>query len=319
MPRQHRSRLATAARDRRCRHRPARRSVGADPGLVRGRTYAVSTRSLRKPESTRITLTKLPMKSDAPTRSTTASATSATTSAARARTTAAVQAAATGALGERGRERGTGSLQRRTDARDEPRHQRGNSRDRQHARIDADGGHAREVFGQSGRKHANAYPGKDETDDGPRHRHDEALDQHALDESAATGAERRTHGGIALLHGGARQPQVRDVRARDEQHDAHGGKEHEHPRPRGAADEVIAKRAKAYAGAAYWSRDWRRRSSPRPGTSAPAPGRVTYPTSSARWLAPRPPMRGLRLHRRREAAEPTQGVQKSAGCDEPGG
>ena len=84
----------------------------------------------------------------------------------------------------------------------------------------------------------------------PRHRHDEALDQHALHESTATGAERRAHGRIALLHRGPRQPEVRDVRARDEQHDAHGGKEHEHPRPRGGADEVIAKRANADAAAA---------------------------------------------------------------------
>ena len=62
-----------------------RRSGGGDPGLVRGKTCAVSTWSLRKPASMRITLTKLPMKSDAPTRSTTASATSATTRAARTR------------------------------------------------------------------------------------------------------------------------------------------------------------------------------------------------------------------------------------------
>ena len=110
-------------------------------------------------------------------------------------------------------------------------------------------GDAREAFGQSGRQHANAQPGKGETDDGSRHRHDEALDQHALHESAAAGAERRAHGGIALLHGGAREPQVRDVRARDEQHDAHSGKEHEHPQPRGAADEVIAKRTNADAAA----------------------------------------------------------------------
>ncbi len=81
----------------------------------------------------------------------------------------------------------------------------------------------------------------------PAHRDDEALDQHPLHESAATGAECHAHGHIALLHRGARQPEVRDVRACDEQHDAHRGKEHEHPKPRGAADEVIAQRANAYA------------------------------------------------------------------------
>ena len=108
-------------------------------------------------------------------------------------------------------------------------------------------GDAREAFGQRGRQHANAQPGKRETDDGSRHRHDEALDQIPLHEPAAAGAERHAHGGIALLHRGAGQPQVRDVRARDEQHDAHRGKEHEHPQPRGAADEVIAKRTNADA------------------------------------------------------------------------
>ena len=81
----------------------------------------------------------------------------------------------------------------------------------------------------------------------PVDRHDETLDQDTLDESATTGAECRTHGRIALLHGGARQPEVRDVGAGNEQHDAHCGKEHEHPQSRGAADDVIAKRANADA------------------------------------------------------------------------
>ena len=125
----------------------------------------------------------------------------------------------------------------------------------------------------------------------PADRHDEALDQHALHESTAAGAECRTHGRIALLHGRAREPEVRDVRAGDEQHDAHRGKEHEHPQPRGAADEVIAKRANADAAARVGRGIGSGDRSRRPGTSAPAPGRATHPASGARCSAIRPQSR----------------------------
>ena len=76
-------------------------------------------------------------------------------------------------------------------------------------------------------------------------REHEALDHELPDEPPAAGAERGADADLALARAGAREQQVRDVRARDQQHDADRAEQHQHPRLRARADDVIAQRPHA--------------------------------------------------------------------------
>ena len=78
-------------------------------------------------------------------------------------------------------------------------------------------------------------------------RQDEALDQQLTDEPPAAGAERRADADLALARARAREEQIGDVRAGDEQHDRDRAEQHQHPRLGARADEVIAQRPHACA------------------------------------------------------------------------
>ena len=54
---------------------------------------------------------------------------------------------------------------------------------------------------------------------------DHALGEQLADQAAATGAERGPHGDLALARRRAREQQVRDVHARDQQHEADGAEQ----------------------------------------------------------------------------------------------
>ena len=273
---------------------------------------------MRNPGSMRRTLTKLPMNNAAPTSRHDGERDLGDDQHGTRATAAAARAAATRAFVERGRERGTGSLQRGSKAGDEARHQRRERRDREHARIDTDRGDTSEALGQRCRQHAYAPPGEGETGDGPGRRHDEALDQHALNQSTAAGAECRPHGRIALLHRRTSEPQVRDVRARDEQHDADRGEEHEHPRTRGGADEMIAERANADAasgvGRAIGRGDGR--GDLRHLRLGLVERHIRFQPRDA--LCP-PNERARSRRAARSGGRGAQSIQNSAGCDDPGG
>ena len=69
---------------------------------------------------------------------------------------------------------------------------------------------------------------------GRRNQH--ALRQELLHDAAPTRAERRAHRNFLAARCPARQQQIHDVRARDEQHDANGTQQHEQ-RTAGVADD----------------------------------------------------------------------------------
>ena len=77
-----------------------------------------------------------------------------------------------------------------------------------------------------------------DADDGGDEREHDAFGEQLADDPAAAGAERCTNGELAGARGAARQQQVGDVAARDEQHEADGAEQREHP-PRVVADEIV--------------------------------------------------------------------------------
>ena len=71
-----------------------------------------------------------------------------------------------------------------------------------------------------------------------------ALGEQLADDAAARAAERGADRDLALAARGAHQQQVRDVRARDQQHEADGAEQHEQRLPH-VADEHLADRIDA--------------------------------------------------------------------------
>ena len=99
----------------------------------------------------------------------------------------------------------------------------------------------------------------DDGDERPRQQHAEhragAAEHEALGEQrppqrAVAGAERGAHRQLAFATNRARQDQVGDVRARDDEDDAGGGEQHEQDRPRRRRDLIAQRRdAQLHVGA----------------------------------------------------------------------
>ena len=82
-------------------------------------------------------------------------------------------------------------------------------------------------------------------------RDDQALDQQLPDDGAAGGAHRGPHGQLALARAAARQQQVGDVGARDQQQEPHRAQQQPQPLFGRVADEVVAERLDADAPAGF--------------------------------------------------------------------
>ena len=66
-----------------------------------------------------------------------------------------------------------------------------------------------------------------EPDEPAAHREAQAFGQQLPDQAAAARAERQAHRHLAVPRRGARQQQVAEIRARDEQHEPCGAEQHE--------------------------------------------------------------------------------------------
>ena len=86
-----------------------------------------------------------------------------------------------------------------------------------------------------------------------------ALHQQLTQQPPALRAERGPHRDLALPRGAAREEQVGDVRARDEQHEPDGGHEHEQGGP-DVGDHLLLKRNQTHARGRQLARAnaWRR-------------------------------------------------------------
>ena len=70
-------------------------------------------------------------------------------------------------------------------------------------------------------------------------REHDALGEQLADDAPTAGADRQPHADLALARGAAREQQVGDVGARDQQDDEHRGGEHAHLRPDRIDDQVL--------------------------------------------------------------------------------
>ena len=90
------------------------------------------------------------------------------------------------------------------------------------------------------RRHAPARDDGTAEAGGERQHH--ALGEELADQAAASGADRRAHDDLAAARRGARQQQIGDVGAGDEQHEAHRAEQHEQRLPRRADDGLMERR-----------------------------------------------------------------------------
>ena len=94
-------------------------------------------------------------------------------------------------------------------------------------------------IGADQRLHADARQPQAEGAAGDRQQH--AFGHELPEQPAAAGAERRAHGKLTMTGLGARQQQVREIRAGDEQHESDGGLQ-DPDRAAGAADDRVLHR-----------------------------------------------------------------------------
>ena len=102
----------------------------------------------------------------------------------------------------------------------------------QHLPIDADFGDARDAAGIGGDQQAESAEGQQNAEDGAGEGEQDAFDDELLKEASQSGADGGAHGDFAAAGFGARQQEVGDVDAGNEEDEADRAEQHEH----GAAD-----------------------------------------------------------------------------------
>ena len=102
------------------------------------------------------------------------------------------------------------------------------------------------VDGHHRRKQRKGQRGESKAERAARPAQHHALGQQLSNQPAAPGAERGAHSHFARAIHRAREHQIRDVRARDQQHEPDGGQENIHPAADGPAEELL-KRNRAHA------------------------------------------------------------------------
>ena len=108
--------------------------------------------------------------------------------------------------------------------------------------IDPHGLYAQQSVRHEREQRVEAPPGQQETRPGGRERQQHALENQLGHKSPAPGAEGLTHGQLAAPRLSAHQQEVRDVCARDKQHERDGGEQRPQRRP-DAPDHDVFQRA----------------------------------------------------------------------------
>ena len=124
-------------------------------------------------------------------------------------------------------------LKRRQDPDEQPRGCREREAPQQHPAVDARSKiEHRELRGDQRRRRLQADVREQKPCGRAGEREEQALGQQVTREPPPPGAERKAHGQLALPRRRAREKQVREVGARDEEHERHGAEEHERGRTR---------------------------------------------------------------------------------------
>ncbi len=136
---------------------------------------------------------------------------------------------------------GVRALNRRRQAEEHAGHDRQGGREREHGRVDVDGLQSRQA------RRADLHEGVDAPDRdqqaeraaGRREQH--ALGQELPHQARAAGAQRAANGNLPLPDRRAREQQVRDVGAGDQQHEADRGEQRQQRRTH-VADQIVVQR-----------------------------------------------------------------------------
>ena len=147
---------------------------------------------------------------------------------------------------QRAREIRPRRVERGDDAEEDAGQDGGGRRRAEDAQVDADVRDPRQSRGEPRDDPAHAEIREPDADRGARHREHEPFDEQAAHEPPAARAEGRTNPHLPAADGGAREHQVRHVRARDEQHERDRAEQHQHPQL-DPPDEVLAQRDHADA------------------------------------------------------------------------
>ena len=239
----------------------------------------VRTLCVSKPGSTSRSAIDVRISSADPTSRISASATSPTTSSDRALLWRNARARRPAAFLQRGVEVGARSLQRREQTEQDAGAERDDHRERQHAPVERDGrsvfAETRQVGGVDREQRSNG----DDAERPDRARRRRATAPRFRSSSwrmmrPRLGADRGSNRDLALARGRAHQQQVRDVRARDQQHEADRADQHQQRRAH-VLDERFLKRRDAEASIrSERGRELRPEFVRRRAAAAPSPGRA---------------------------------------------
>jgi hypothetical protein len=138
----------------------------------------------------------------------------------------------------------------RAPGRDDPERQPGHDGERrghpEHDDVDPHLLDARHARRQRRQERLQPEVAEQHAGDGAQQRQQHALGQQLAQHARAAGPEREPHGDLALPVGGAREQQVRDVRARDQQHEGDRAQQ-QHQRGAHVADHGLVQRLDRHA------------------------------------------------------------------------
>ena len=134
---------------------------------------------------------------------------------------------------------------RRAQRRHEPEHdardERDAEREREHASVDADLVESRNLRRAELAEHFDAAIASTSPSDTAERRQQHALGEQLANDALAARADGRANRHLLLPHRGAREQKVRDVAARDEQHEPDGAEQHVQ-READVADDLVDER-----------------------------------------------------------------------------
>ena len=142
---------------------------------------------------------------------------------------------------------GARRVQRRHQPEDHARDERDAHREQQRPHVDVNLVRTRNRRCRGAREHVSQPRCQQGARDAAGKREQQALDDQLPDNAPASGAQRQSNRDLALTRRSAGEQQVRDIRARDQEHAPDRGKQHQHWCPC-VADDLVFERHQRHAG-----------------------------------------------------------------------
>ena len=138
-------------------------------------------------------------------------------------------------------------LQRGHEPEEHTRQQRHDRRHQQHGAVEPTLSIRGRSAGASARRTRRHSERDRNPGDAAEHRQQHAFREQLPNEPPPARAQRHAHRDLALAHGGAREQQVGDVRARDEEHRGHGAEHDPERRTERRADDLLGEWSHGHA------------------------------------------------------------------------